>query len=558
MKKNAFRYTGVIIVTLVVLAVLAAFFYVLYEPELSLRTLLKQPVQDQAEVERLLELSKVGRFDLTDSIQLAKLLEDAGRVEDTLEVFRQLKERFSDSPVIGLWYADRLQKYERWELAEISFLELLELLHKTNDTPTRPRLWSAREKELAVAQRSGSLPDTIAGLQRSDIFRKLAENAMSAGAESEGIARVEWFRKSEAYFLSCLEITPSNYVVRGAFANLLLQMNRPEESLQNYQELLKDKEDNLGWLISASLAAAAAKQFHLAERYIREALRVENRDEWRLEMSRIMSWGGKHDAALNEINALIEEHPEEKIYLLERAEFLLNAGRHRDYLTETAALAARNPLNLELRINRIRAMVGLRLYREAVNEATAILAIEPTNVDAAIMKAEALLWSGEYKAAQADLLILVNRLPTERLLAKQLAQSFLWDKNYAAALDVFRKLSPADLTDLDLSQGYAEAVAGQKNISREDLKTIHAMGRIISVKPEVNWPAPMLAAMGRALREAGEHDLAVELLDQAAERASSNLRLRLELADLLQSVGRYEEAEKQYRIITDHEKKGAK
>ncbi len=401
-----------------------------------------------------------------------------------------------------------------------------------------------------MAGRMTKLADRFAPVPIDELFRKLAENAMSAGRATTGAHCQVWLEKSQSFFIRSLESNPENQDTRGAYANLLLQLSRPDESLSQYRQLLETDPDNSGWLISASLAAAAGHRFDEAERYIRRALNKENRPAWRLELARIMSWGGKHDAALGEIDALIEESPNSIVYRRERAAFLLNADRRKEYLAETARLAAANPLDFELRVNRASAMLGMESYDAAVNEASAILALDPGNYEAAFLKAQALLWMGDYRAAQEAWQALALREPNNRLVRKRVGQSFLWGKQYTDALIVLRKLNPATMEDAELAQAFAEAVAAQETPPPEDSATIRAMRQEMTRLPERTWPTVLLAAMGRALRAIGEKDKAVEMLRAATLQAETNLKLRLELADLLQDIGLREEADREYRKIT--------
>ena len=536
---------GVLALTLV--------FHGAYEPQLALRVQQHKQAPDPRELDRLIRLALEDRLDLTDTLQFAALLARQGRVDDELALFKRLKARYPSSPPIRLWTAERLQQYGQWVEADSEYLALIAFLQQPQVASQRrePHVWRARDKDIAAAQRAVDIPGHQVAVPVDEIYRKLAENAMAAGQAAEGASRRQWLDKSQEYFALCLAINPDNVDTRGAYANLLLLIGRPADSLSHYQILLRTEPRNLGWLYSAALAAGADRQFGLAEHYVRTALSLENRPEWHLDLARFMSWGGKHDAALGEIDALIEQYPASLDYRRERADLLLNARRHREYLEETMRLAATHPLDLALRLNRIRAMIGVGMYPEAVQEAAALLALDPRHREAALLKAEALLWMGNYRAAQSDLRDLAQQLPEDRAVTMRLAQSYLWDKRYDEALAGFRRLNPAALDDVEVAQGFAEAVSGKKLPGTEDAAMIRALRLELVRRANVNWPVPLLTALARALREIGEKEAAVELLSAATQRAESNLKLRLELADLLQDVGRREEADRQYRLITN-------
>lgn len=552
MRSNSYHWPLIALLAAVLAAALYVAFRAVYEPQLALRAQQRLPAPGEFELSRLLRLALADRFDLTDTLKLIKMLEDADRVDDAMDVFTRLRARYPNALQICMWHAERLQRYGRWDAAEAQYLKMLGILAERGSTGSRPLngFWRASHRELAMAQHGADMPSGLMSVSAEDIYRRLAENAMAAGLASDGEERARRLEKSEGFFKSCLAINPGHHATRGDYANLLLQLGRPADSLRQYQLLLETDPRNLGWLVSAAIAAAADRQFAAAESHIRAALRIENRPEWRLEMARFMSWAGKHESAIAEIEALIAEHPETLEYQRNRADFLLNARRHREYLAETALLAARNPLDLDLRLNRLRAMLGLGLYPEAAQEAASLLALYPEHFEAAMLKAEALLWSGDYRSAQADLGILERAAPADDRVLKRLAQAYLWDKLYDKALDYFRRLNPAEMTDSEVAQGFAEAIVGAETPATDDADRIFAMYNAINRSPETPRPLPMLAAVGRALRKTGRVEEAVELLRAAARRAEANLKLRLELADLLQDIGRHEEADRQYRLIT--------
>ncbi|MCF7838150.1 MAG: hypothetical protein K9N49_05925 [Candidatus Marinimicrobia bacterium] len=526
-------------------------FRFVYQPQLALRRELEreQPAPDQ--LAALIRQARRDRFDLTDTLALINLLEREAMRAEALDMFRLLKDRFPSDPSVRLWYADRLHRYREWLEAERQYLAVIELLDRFEQEWRRrsPQGLRASERELYVARQVGELPGGVLESGADEVYRRLAENALQAGLAAEEPARALWLEKSGGFFEECLRRNPLHHEARGVYASLLLEVGRPAEGLAQYRLLLETEPDNLGWLTSAALAAAADRRFAVAERFLRDALRVEPSPALRLELARVMSWGGKHESALTEIGALVEDYPAEESYRLERSQFLLNAGRHREYLDETARLAAANPLRLDLRLNRIRAMTGLGLYKEAVQEAAAVLALDPAQREAAILKAEALLWQGDYRAAQVDLALLDQQYPDDERIRLRRAQSHLWDRQFEPAVVILRPLNPEALADLELSQAYAEAVAGLTPPDPRDVVNIRMMHQAVAQRTETSWPTPFLAAMGRALRAVAEPEAATDLLNMALARAQNNLALRLELADLLQDIGRHNEADEQYRMI---------
>jgi len=227
---------------------------------------------------------------------------------------------------------------------------------------------------------------------------------------------------------------------------------------------------------------------------------------------------------------------------------LLNAGRHREFLESTDSWVARFPEEFPLRLERVRVMMGLNRYAEAERESTAVLALDPNQFEAGLLKGEAFLWMGQHAAAQEQFRVLEERNPHPNV-RKRLAQSYLWGQRPQNALPWFRMLNPAQMNDLEVVQGYAEALTLQERISSDDLNAILAIHSHLHQHADESWPPLMLAALGRVLTRAERPREALGLLRSAVVHRPDDLHLKLELADLLHALGEFEEAERLYRAI---------
>lgn len=535
-------------VLLVLLLPVAWIFHRVYAPQLALREQQRLATMDPEVAGWLVGLSLENRFDLTDTLEFIRMLMRDGRPDEALRVFQQLHARHQDVPGIAFWYAQSLQDNRRWHEAEQAFLDLasrMEALHRENEGMDFSR---ARDLDLMMAYRRAGLPVTLMSVDPLQIYRHLGENALDAGVAASGAARTEWFERAEGYFQHALSLEPDAMDVRGAYANVLLQMNRPEAALDEYLWLLEREPDNTGWLESAAVAAAASRNFEAAEQFIRNALRHEARPQWRLELARFLSWGGRHEAALLEINLLIGEYPLNAAYVRERNQFLLNAERHREFLEATERWVALYPDEIPLRLDRMRAMIGLNRYEDAVREGSSVLVLAPDQFEAGLLRGEALLWMGRHGAAQEQFRGLEARNP-DPAVRKRLAQSYLWGERPQSALPWFRMLHPERMNDLEVVQGFAEALSLQERISSDDLNAVLAIHSRIHPRMDEAWPPFMLAALSRVLARAGHPQEAVALLRSAVINRPEDLGLKLELADLLHTLGEFEEADQLYRLI---------
>ena len=542
------KYIWIALVLLVLLVPAVWVFRVVHEPQLALRRQRQQAAMDPEVAGRLVSLAKADRFDLTDTLELIRMLMRDGRPEEALDVFERLHTRFRDVPGITFWYATSLRENRRWEEAERTYLEIAARMNELQRERPGIDFTRARDLDLILAYRRVGLPDSLMAVDPHLIYWHLGENALEAGMATSGARRAEWLERSAGYFEQALVLDPDATDARGAYANLLLQMDRADDGLREYQRLLEREPENEGWLISAAVAAAAGQDFDAAERYIRTALRLDDRSEWRLDRARYLSWGGRHELALQEISALISEYPQHVEFIRERHQLLLNAGRFSEFLEATDRWAARYPEDFELRLERARIMIGLERHAEAVRECAAVLALDPGQDEAALLQGEALLWMGQHAAAQELLRDLEERLPGPRV-RKRLAQSYLWDQQPHRALPLFRLLDPARLSDLEVVQGYAEALAEQERVAADDLNAVLAIQSHIQRRHDETWFPMMLAALSRVLTRADHPQEAVGLLRSAVESRPGDLRLKLELADLLHALGDFEAADQLYRAI---------
>lgn len=542
------KYLLIAAVLLASLVPMAWIFRTMYQPQLVLREQGRLDAMDPETADHLLALGLEDRFDLTDTLELIQLLLRDGRTDDSLRVFQRLYERHPDVPGIAFWYATSLSENRRWSEAEKAYLDVAAWTEDRLRESDGMDFSRARDLDLVMAYRRAGLPVTLMSVDPQLLYRHMGENALAAGMVSTGTERAEWFARAEGYFQNALKINPDAMDVRGAYANLLLQMDRHGDSLAEYLWMLEREPENTGWLESAAVAAAAGRDFEAAALHIRAALRLEENPRWRINLARYLSWGGRHDAALHEVDSLISAHPQTPEYIRERHQFLLNAERHTEFLEATDRWAARFPEEFPLRLERVRVMIGLNRYEEAARECAAILALDPDQFEAALLEGEALLWMGQHVAAQEKFRRLEEQHPLPAV-RKRLAQSYLWGQKPQQALPLFRKLDPASMYDPEIAQGYAEALALQEWVSSEDLNTVEAIHSRIRHQPDESWPPAMLAALSRVFTRADHPVEAVELLRSAVEYRPEDLSLKMELADLLHALGRFEEADELYQII---------
>jgi Flp pilus assembly protein TadD len=139
--------------------------------------------------------------------------------------------------------------------------------------------------------------------------------------------------------------------------------------------------------------------------------------------------------------------------------------------------------------------------------------------------------------------------PQDRELAALLARALLREGKAHPALLILRRLQPDDLTDIHVSQGYAEALLAFGKVAPEDVHSLRNMAAMLATwGPEERAPA-LLVAVGRGLGLAGEKGRAAWCLEQALATAPDDRKVRADLVGLLLEMGRRDDAARHSRLL---------
>jgi cellulose synthase/poly-beta-1,6-N-acetylglucosamine synthase-like glycosyltransferase/tetratricopeptide (TPR) repeat protein len=229
---------------------------------------------------------------------------------------------------------------------------------------------------------------------------------------------------------------------------------------------------------------------------------------------------------------------------LEYAGVLYRVGR----ADEAALLLERgSPTVQDLRL-----LASIYSSRKDFSKAIAVydhlLTIQPDNALALRGLADNLYWSHEFGKASKIYREMLNRTPKDDELRERLAETLLFDKQYQEAVQGYAALLAHDPERQHLWNGFLMAAAGSPSLREADQATLEQIYRQRDRQNNVAFLTSLLNAVAKH----GKPEQAVTLLQTLLERTPGNADLRLRLADTLHNLGRFKEADVQYRWLLDN------
>jgi len=507
----------------VFLAAWAAGLVLLFErvhaPEVLLGRARRCPERiDDADLETLRRAALADRYCASEALEAAGFLAGRGRERDAAQVFEHLVSTRDETPFAALRQADALS-------AERDFAEAQARLLAA---------WQSLPHQILAA----TTPE--ARVVEGFILLRLARNAVGAG----------WQEKAAHYYEACLAKSPDSVTARREYAALLLAAGKVRPALNEYAKLAGRDPDAQKWLVPVVETAISAGEYPAAEAILRGAEEARSSFELRRTLAIVLSRQGRTSESLALYDDLVRERPNDRTLRVERARGLFDAKRYEEFLDASRDLAEADPTGIALRMLRARAALSVGDCRQAVAECDAALKASANHREAAVLRAICLLRDGDHASAREALEALHRNLPDDAEVRGLLAQACLLDRRYDAAVGHFRALGHKALHDAEVLQGYAQALVAAKTASREDAAALETLAPSLVPDRLRDWPAARLACVGRALAMVGDKPKAAALLEAAVAKLPQDRKLRLELADLLQELGRYDEAAKHYRVLT--------
>ena len=262
---------------------------------------------------------------------------------------------------------------------------------------------------------------------------------------------------------------------------------------------------------------------------------------------------GESGQALKLIDRAVALKPPEPEIRKEIAGVLGAVGQYRRALQMLDGLS----LTFEDRLKRIDLYNGDRNFPAAEAECRALLKLKPTQPGLELLLADDLSWEGKFDEAASLVRRLYRANPSAPDLELRLARVEMWGKNYGSAMRQFAALLEKNRASKEAQDGFLEAAAASSESldprSRALLKEI-----VDNVAAQPSDDPLYLGRLAQAWRRLNDPAKAVALLERAVALDPSSRPLRLQLAEALYSVGRYNEAETNFQLVLGKAKNGSR
>jgi len=384
-------------------------------------------------------------------------------------------------------------------------------------------------------------------VSRREVLLRAARNLVQARRYEDAIA---YFRDYTAQW-------PDDVPVTLEFAGVLLQAHRVEEAIPLLQRLLEREPENRKALDLLVDACMMKKDFASAASLLERAVaRYPDDVELHRELADAYTWLGRYDDALKQYRLLLATaaagapgsgDAELRKRLLD---ILYWAGRHDEYLAESADYLKDNPGDIAVRLTRADLYSARRDFAAAAEECRGVLAIQPDNRIARARLAQFLAWLGRREEAIRAYQQALALAPDDLGLRREYGQTLLWSGRYDEALLTYRKLHARLPDDESITREYLEVAAGAKVVPEAEKAFIRKVYEERFLKEAPLQPRTV-AALARALRNAGRLEEALSVFRRAVEAAPRDVALRLQYADLLAALGNAQEAEKEYEFLLE-------
>lgn len=372
-------------------------------------------------------------------------------------------------------------------------------------------------------------------------------------------------------------------------ADVYIEAARAAIAVKNYDEAVdrymhasnleapdKDQaEEFLGVLI-------AAKQTRLAIQVLRQ---LDRSDRVLRRIIDVYEMAGQAEKATPELEELYRRHPDDAAVVLRLAElavvrrdFVAGVAYYRvlhrlepandtatKKLAETLLLEARQQVaagnttaagklfdesfGLEPPDDKVKTeYAGFLASTGRLDEALALLT-PPHDVDSKRQLAAILEMRGDNAESLRILRDLAREQPPDEQTERSIARLLLATHQYEAAAVHLAELLDKYPNDRQLQREFIDAVAASDNVTDSLRRTMAGVFRQYQASEFASLDAKGFERLGDSLRRLGMLEEARVALDRAIAEYPTTRRLRYYLAQTLGSLGRYEDAEQQYKIL---------
>ena len=498
------------------------------------------------------ELLKTNPDDLDLQFARAELLVAVGNLADALEPLEKVRAAHPDDARTALLRAHILFQLGRNEEAIPIAKAIVEgtTAPEANALTELARLSEAASPDLALVARERIAQIDPRNLQNLLDLRDLA-------------LRLDRVDSALAACHAILEVQPDNLEALRGIAELELANGHPDAAIEGYQRLLKAHPHAVSELRKA-LEIAREQRLDAAVREFSEAILADEPSdlEAQLEFARTLSAGGDVAGAVRAYDSLLEAHPGELPYLLEKKEIVAKTDDPAQLAPVLDELFRLDPTRTDVAVERGNLYLSLAYDRpEGSNERdqaarTALVSYERASTDSeaadvselGLARASRLVNDAEraIRSYQAFLDRPANHLRHDIL--KELGHALRETGRYTEAIDAYSRAISGGLEDPDLFWGAAE-VAAEVGQEARALQLLDVLLRHDPTNPL------FLRKKGQLLLRSGHRTEALSTLQLAVQGAHGDPHAFFEVAEALRAQGGYADAITYYRRGLDADPK---
>jgi len=337
-------------------------------------------------------------------------------------------------------------------------------------------------------------------------------------------------------------------------SDILLREGRRQEVEDLIRRMLEIEPDNLGLIFALGNSHAAFQrvdeaddtfQFVLGELDKDLVNEVVPRRNVLLSGARNYFNAGRVEESLAYFAKLKDAGYQDDVILDEHAAALLAGG----HLDEAIAIYQASESSPGMHMLLASIHNSREDFASAETECRITLELEPEHEDAMHLLAQVLTWQRRYKEAAEVYEQIALTYPEDGQMDARQAELALWDGNYALALLKYQELVDGDIMHRSYWMGYLSAAVGMSNLSREQRATVTHIEE--EAKRQNYQDASFSALLGSVMQNIGEKKKAMVLLTEALKLDPARRGSRMQLADLLSDMGKYEEADRHYQMLLD-------
>jgi tetratricopeptide (TPR) repeat protein len=490
------------------------------------------------------ELLKSNPDDLELLFARAELLVGVGNLAEALVPLEKVRDARPDDPRTALLRAHILFQLGRAEEAIPIAKAVVEgsTAPEANALTELARLSEATSPDLALVARERIVQIDPRNLQNLLDLRDLA-------------LRLDKVDSALAACRAILEVQPDNLEALRGIAELELAGGHPDAALDGYRRLLKVHPHALTELRKALELAREQRNPEAVREFAEAVISEEPADlEAQVELARTLAGTGDVTGAVRAYDSLLQAHPGELPYLLEKKEVVARTDDPAQIAPVLDELFRLDPTRTDVAVERGNLYLSLAYDRpEGSAERdqaarTALVSYERASSDAevsdisdlGIARASRLVGDSERAIRAYESFLNREGNYMRHDILKELGHALRETGRYTEAIESYGRAIAGGLEDADLLWGAAEVFAEVGQEARA-LQLLDVLLRREPANPL------FLRKKGQLLLRSGQRTEALAALQQAVQAAHGDPHSYFEVAEALRAQGAYADAITYYR-----------